>query len=66
MIGNRTYARITPDRLPLAGLVEVQVGFAAVRLGHQEYAFLPKLRAVCLLERQVELVSLAICFALHV
>ena len=52
----RTYARITPDRLPLAGLVEVQVGFSAVRLGHQEYVFLPKLRAVCLLERQVELV----------
>ena len=57
LITNRTYARIAPDRLPMAGLVEVQVGFSAVRLGHQEYAFLPKLRAICLLERQVELVS---------
>ncbi|KAI0745602.1 hypothetical protein C8Q76DRAFT_606084, partial [Earliella scabrosa] len=48
----KTYVCITSDRLPLTGLVERQVGFAAVHLGHQEYAFLSKSRAVCLLEHQ--------------
>ena len=39
-------------------MVEVQVSFQVVRVGRHDYVFIPKLRAVCLLNRDAEAVSL--------
>ncbi len=39
-------------------MVEVQIGFIAVKTGRTEYIFLPKLRSICLLNRAAEKVSL--------
>lgn len=44
-----------------SNMVEVQVAFHAIRVGRQEYLFLPKLRAICLLNRVVERVSSRPC-----
>ena len=51
------FARIKPDVFSLAHLVEVQVAFVAVRTGRAEYAFVPRLRSLCLLSKAVERVS---------
>ncbi|PIL22305.1 hypothetical protein GSI_14993 [Ganoderma sinense ZZ0214-1] len=48
------YEEIKPGLLILTNLVEVQVGFVIVRVARQEYTFVPKLRAICLLDRVVE------------
>ncbi|KAI1787214.1 hypothetical protein LXA43DRAFT_896598 [Ganoderma leucocontextum] len=44
-----------PFMFALTSLVEVQVSFMIVRVARQEYAFIPKLRAICLFNRMVEL-----------
>ena len=38
-------------------MVEVQVSFQVVRVGRYDYVFIPKLRALCLLNRNAEAVS---------
>lgn len=38
-------------------MVELQVAFQAIRVRRDEYIFLPILRAICLLSREVEQVS---------
>lgn len=52
-----TYQPIKPDLISKAHLVEVQVGFIAVRVAKEEYVLLHKLRAICILDKVVELVS---------
>ena len=46
----------------MTNLVEAQVSFAIIRVARQEYAFVPKLRAICLLDRIVEMVSFVWCY----
>ena len=48
------FERIKPDFFAPGHLVEVQVAFHAVRVSRAEYVFLPKLRALCLLDRTAE------------
>ena len=38
----------------LTNLVEVQVSFVIICVAHHEYAFVPKLHAICLLDYIVE------------
>ena len=38
----------------LTNLVEVQVSFVIIRVACHEYAFVPKIRAICLLDHVVE------------
>lgn len=38
-------------------MVEVQVSFQAIRVARHDYVFIPKLRAMCLLDRTAEAVS---------
>ncbi|KAI1785801.1 hypothetical protein LXA43DRAFT_899057, partial [Ganoderma leucocontextum] len=42
------YDAVKPFMFALTSLVEVQVSFMIVRVACQEYAFIPKLRAICL------------------
>ena len=51
------FERGKPDLFAPGHLVEVQVAFHAVRVSRGEYVFLPKLRALCLLDRTAERVS---------
>ena len=48
------FERIKPDLFAPGHLIEVQVAFHAVRVSRAEYVFLPKLRALCLLDRTAE------------
>ncbi|KAI1788706.1 hypothetical protein LXA43DRAFT_1097017 [Ganoderma leucocontextum] len=48
------YIEVKPHLFALTNLVEVQVGFMVIRVAHQEYVFVPKLRAICLFNRMVE------------
>lgn len=43
-------------------MVEVQVSFQVVRVGRHDYVFVPKLRAMCLLGRDAEWVSISCQF----
>ncbi|KAM5537145.1 hypothetical protein V8D89_009186 [Ganoderma adspersum] len=52
---SKVYMEIKPGLFALTNLVEVQVSFAIIHVAHQEYAFIPKLRAICLLDRIVEM-----------
>ena len=54
----RRYNKVKPETFQVTHLVEVQIGFAAIRLARHEYIFLPKLRAICLLNRAVEQASI--------
>ncbi|KAI1788713.1 hypothetical protein LXA43DRAFT_1063381 [Ganoderma leucocontextum] len=49
------YTHIKPGLFTLTNFIEVQVSFMIVRIAHQEYTFVPKLRALCLLDRVVEM-----------
>ncbi|KAI1783360.1 hypothetical protein LXA43DRAFT_1067727 [Ganoderma leucocontextum] len=49
------YTQIKPGLFTLTNFVEVQVSFMIVRIARQEYVFVPKLRALCLLDRVVEM-----------
>ncbi len=51
------FVRIKPDAFSISNMVEVQIGFIAVKTGRTEYIFLPKLRSICLLNRAAEKVS---------
>ncbi|KAI1782625.1 hypothetical protein LXA43DRAFT_1068451 [Ganoderma leucocontextum] len=51
---SKEYAEIKSVLFMLINLVEVQVSFVIVRVAHQEHMFIPKLRAICLLDRVVE------------
>ena len=46
----------------LMNLVEAQVSFPIIRVAREEYVFVPKLRAICLLDRIVEMVSFVWCY----
>ncbi|KAI1783260.1 hypothetical protein LXA43DRAFT_1067803 [Ganoderma leucocontextum] len=50
----KEYAEIKPGLFMLTNLVEVQVSFVIVRVARQEHVFVPKLRAICLLDCVVE------------
>ncbi|KAM5530475.1 hypothetical protein V8D89_015859 [Ganoderma adspersum] len=52
---SEVYTEIKPGLFTLTNLVEVQVSFAIIRVARQEYAFIPKLRAICLLNHIVEM-----------
>ena len=60
---SKGYTEIKPALLTLTHLVEVQVSFIIVQIARQEYVLIPKLRAICLLDRTVETVS--ICTSQH-
>ena len=47
-----------PELFNLSNMVEVQVSFHVVRVGRHDYVFVPKLRALCLLNRNAEAVCL--------
>ncbi|KAI0746129.1 hypothetical protein C8Q76DRAFT_765114 [Earliella scabrosa] len=47
-----------PEFFHLSNMVEVQVSFQVVRVGRHDYVFVPKLRAMCLLDREAESVCL--------
>ncbi|KAI1796531.1 hypothetical protein LXA43DRAFT_1057812 [Ganoderma leucocontextum] len=49
------YTQIKPGLFRLTNFVEVQVSFMIVRIARQKYVFVPKLRALCLLDCVVEL-----------
>ncbi|RDX40906.1 hypothetical protein OH76DRAFT_1365474 [Lentinus brumalis] len=40
------FVRIKPDAFSISNMVEVQIGFIAVKTGRTEYIFLPKLRSI--------------------
>ncbi|KAI0666355.1 hypothetical protein C8Q78DRAFT_984218, partial [Trametes maxima] len=46
-----SFKRIKPDAIMPGTMVELQVAFAVAKLGRHDYIFLPKLRAVCILNR---------------
>lgn len=46
-----------PEQFNVSNMVEIQVSFQVVRVGRYDYVFVPKLRAMCLLGREVEMVS---------
>ncbi|KAI0371856.1 hypothetical protein BV20DRAFT_941273 [Pilatotrama ljubarskyi] len=43
----QSFRRIKPDLVVPGTMVELQVAFAAVKLGRKDFVFLPKLRAIC-------------------
>ncbi|KAL1938899.1 hypothetical protein VTO73DRAFT_11052 [Trametes versicolor] len=49
-----SFRRIKPDVIFPGTMVELQIAFAAVKVGRHEYIFLPKLRAICVLSRAVQ------------
>lgn len=51
------FKRTKPETIYTGNMVELQVAFQAIRVRRDEYIFLPILRAVCLLSREVEQVS---------
>ncbi|KAI0667352.1 hypothetical protein C8Q78DRAFT_1071822 [Trametes maxima] len=48
-----SFKRIKPDAIMPGTMVELQVAFAVAKLGRHDYIFLPKLHAVCILNRVV-------------
>ncbi|RPD67600.1 hypothetical protein L226DRAFT_474661, partial [Lentinus tigrinus ALCF2SS1-7] len=46
------YERTTPDAFYLSNMVEIKFAIHIVKVGRQEYVFLPKLRALCLLGKE--------------
>ncbi|KAM5534257.1 hypothetical protein V8D89_012082 [Ganoderma adspersum] len=52
------YVESKPGIFAVTNLVEAQVSFAIIRVARQEYVFVPKLRAICLLDCVVETLSL--------
>lgn len=60
-----SFRRIKPDVIFPGTMVELQIAFAAVKVGHHEYIFLPKLRAICVLSRAVQSVIKVSLFNLH-
>ncbi|RPD52037.1 hypothetical protein L227DRAFT_568861, partial [Lentinus tigrinus ALCF2SS1-6] len=48
------YERTTPDAFYLSNMVEIKFAIHIVKVGRQEYVFLPKLRALCLLGKEVQ------------
>ncbi|KAM5532011.1 hypothetical protein V8D89_014345 [Ganoderma adspersum] len=52
---SEVYIEIKPGLFTLTNLVELQVSFAIIRIACQEYTFVPKLWAICLLDRIVEM-----------
>ncbi|KAI1788903.1 hypothetical protein LXA43DRAFT_893730 [Ganoderma leucocontextum] len=59
---SKEYAEIKPGLFMLTNLVEVQVSFVIVRVARQEHVFVPKLRAICLLDCDYNL-SVICCLA---
>ena len=51
------FEQYKPEMFNLSNMVEVQVSFQVVRVGRHDYVFIPKLRAMCLLGREAENVS---------
>ncbi|KAI0665363.1 hypothetical protein C8Q78DRAFT_1084043 [Trametes maxima] len=45
--------RIKPDAIMCGAMVELQIAFTVAKLGRHDYIFLPKLRAICILNRVV-------------
>ena len=56
------YVESKPGIFAMTNLVEAQVSFAIICVARQEYAFIPKLRAICLLDHIVEMVSFIWCY----
>lgn len=52
------FTHAQPELLNLSNMVDVQFAIHLVKVGRQEYVFVPKLRAVCLLGKQAEHVRL--------
>ncbi|KAI0364741.1 hypothetical protein BV20DRAFT_1056968 [Pilatotrama ljubarskyi] len=52
----QSFRHIKPDLIVPGTMVELQVAFAAVKLGRKDFVFLPKLRAICVLNRVVQAV----------
>ncbi|KAI0665426.1 hypothetical protein C8Q78DRAFT_1072990 [Trametes maxima] len=48
-----SFKRIKPDMIMPGTMVELQVAFTVAKLGRHDYIFLPKLRAICILNRVV-------------
>lgn len=63
LIGISSFQRIKPDGIFPGAMVELQIAFAAVKLGQHDYIFLPKLRAICVLSRAVQSVSILEMYA---
>ncbi|EIW51397.1 uncharacterized protein TRAVEDRAFT_84659, partial [Trametes versicolor FP-101664 SS1] len=59
-----SFRRIKPDGIFPGTMVELQIAFAAVKVGHHEYIFLPKLRAICVLSRAVQSVITSSLYSL--
>ena len=51
------FERYKPEFFNLSNMVEVQVSFQAIKIGKHDYVFLPKLRSLCLINRDAEVVS---------
>ena len=51
------FNNVNPAFIRPGHLVELQLGVCAIRTGRDKLAFLPKLRAICVLSRRVEHVS---------
>ena len=59
-----SFDQYKPEHFNLSNMVKVQVSFQVVRVGRHDYVFIPKLRALCLLNRDAEAVCtilLALC-----
>ena len=49
-----TFRPIKPGFIRPGNLVELQIGICAISIGRSRFAFVPKLRAICVLSREVE------------
>ncbi|KAI0666734.1 hypothetical protein C8Q78DRAFT_1072132 [Trametes maxima] len=58
-----SFKRIKPDVIMPGTMVELQVAFTVAKLGQHDYIFLPKLRAICILNRVVHTVSVVLKFS---
>ena len=60
-ISRAHWERYKPEFFNLSNMVEVQVSFQVVQVGKHDYVFLPKLRSLCLINREAEVVSAIYC-----
>ena len=51
-----SYRAIKPEGIHVGYMVEVQVAFCAVPIANNQYKFLLKLRSICVLNREVDMV----------
>ncbi|RPD64293.1 hypothetical protein L226DRAFT_569748 [Lentinus tigrinus ALCF2SS1-7] len=55
-VGGYDFEKVKPELICLSNMIEVQFTVHVIKVGRQDYIFLPKLRAICLFGKQVVIV----------